>query len=89
MAAGTDPIMPKDSRYSSESGLNRSSSSLWKVMLTCGNWWRSTAHRLGWYSVCWCWVTWVSYILSLSLSLTLLTPVLLNIAITGRQRSPS
>ena len=35
-AAGTDPMIPSDSRYSSLSGRNRSSSSRWKVMLTCG-----------------------------------------------------
>ena len=53
-AAGTDPIMPRDSRYNSESGRKLRSSSRWKVMLTCGIWWRSTAQTVGVYSV-WVW----------------------------------
>ena len=56
-AAGTDPIMPSDSRYSSESGLNLSSSRVWKVMLTWGIWWSNTAYSVGLYSVCVCFVT--------------------------------
>ena len=45
-AAGTDAMIPRDSRYSSFFGLNLGSTG-WNVMFTCGTEWNTCEIQLG------------------------------------------